>query len=108
MMDDSSYPHLSGFLSDASFDVEHEPISTRIDRFIDLRYHTLARLFPHDTFSVAQGSLDFFSVALAHVEGTHFTGDDKDQSTYEMNYRRWIRSHYSRKLGFRMKPRERA
>lgn len=64
-----------------------------LDRFIDLRYSTLARQFPHDTFSVAQATPDFFEVALKHLRGGSFAGDDKDQSVYEMNYRRWIRKH---------------
>jgi len=64
-----------------------------LDRFIDLRYSILAHQFPHETFSVAQATLDFFEVALKHLRGEAFSGDDKDQSVYEMNYRRWIRKH---------------
>jgi hypothetical protein len=93
-MDDHAYPHLSGFLADAAFEVEHEPVATRIARFIELRYHTLSRLFPHDVFSVGQASLDFFDKALTHVEGAPFDeihGGGKP-SVYEANYRSWILS----------------
>lgn len=74
----------------------------RISRFIELRYHALATAFPHGTFSVAQASPDFFEVALVHLEGAPFVdakgepAPDRDQSEYELNYRRWIRQHRSR------------
>lgn len=82
---------LAPFLRAAIADI-HDA-GDRISRFIELRYHGLAQAFPHGTFSVAQASLDFFEVALTHLDGAPFAGPDKEQSEYELNYRRWIRQH---------------
>lgn len=67
--------------------------SRSIDLFLEMRYHELARLFPHDTFSVGQASLDFFDTALAHLNGEPFAKGDGEPSIYEMNYRKWIKSY---------------
>ena len=72
-----------------------------LDLFLDLRYHQMGRLFPHDIFSVAQANLDFFERVLAHLGGEPYPKSDEKPSIYEMNYRRWIQSHQSSKLGFR-------
>ncbi len=63
-----------------------------IDEFIELRYYVLGRLFPHDTFSVGQGTMDFFQRLHGHLNGEPFEKMDKP-SEYEMNYRRWVEGH---------------
>jgi len=64
-----------------------------LDLFLDLRYRELRALFPHDTFSVGQASLDFFDTAVAHLNGVPFAKTEGEPSVYEANYRRWIVKH---------------
>lgn len=64
-----------------------------LDLFLDLRYRALGEAFPHDTFSVAQATPDFFDVAISHLGGQPFAKTDGKPSAYEANYRRWIELH---------------
>lgn len=82
---------LGSFLREATAKIKQS--EDKLATFIELRYYIMARLSPHDTFSVGQATLDFFETALAHLEGASFGGNDSEQSEYEKNYRRWIRAH---------------
>lgn len=90
--------NLSSYLADAARRLRE---SRSLDLFMELRYHELARMFPHDVFSVGQASLDFFDRALANLNGAPFDEPTKDgqpppkPSEYEANYRRWIGAHQS-------------
>ncbi len=42
---------------------------------------------------MGQATLDFFDVALSHLNGQPFEKTQTEPSTYEMSYRRWIESH---------------
>lgn len=63
-----------------------------VTEFVRLRYDVLGRLFPHDVFSVGQGTPDFFPRLLAHLDGAPFDPIE-NPSTYETSYRRWVRGH---------------
>jgi hypothetical protein len=83
---------LAAYLINCSQKLRDNP-SIALDLFLDLRYRELRALFPHDTFSVGQASLDFFDTALAHLNGVPFAKTEGEPSVYEANYRRWIVKH---------------
>jgi hypothetical protein len=60
-----------------------------LSEFMELRYWVLYRAFPHDIFSVGQGTTDFFQRLLSHLDGAPFEKME-NPSVYEMNYRRWV------------------
>ena len=60
-----------------------------LSEFMELRYWVLYRAFPHDAFSVAYATGDFFQRLLSHLDGAPFEKME-NPSVYEMNYRRWV------------------
>lgn len=65
-----------------------------IDNFLRLRYHIMSKECPHNTFSVEQGSWDFFETARKHINGTlalPVGTKDRPLSEYDHNYIKWIK-----------------
>ena len=83
----------SSFLRAAIARLQEEPTAVTL---FDLRYTLLAKLFPHQTFSVNQCSFSFFEDTLNLLTGATPFPPEKDQgSEYQRNYYKWIKSHQS-------------
>lgn len=63
----------------------------RLSLFIEYRYYILREHFPHKTFGVDQGSLDFFKKTLAYLQDTEKLPDSKEE--YVQNYSKWLSQH---------------
>lgn len=71
-----------------------------VSRFVELRYDIMRTACPHGTFSVEQGSLDFFDKAWNHIHNIEPlpTGSkERPLSDYDKNYIAWIKQAQSEK-----------
>ena len=74
-----------------------------LDRFIELRYHTMSKECPHGVFTVGQASIDFFDMAHKHIMGEEpyplpeANGSTRSLTEFDKHYINWIKQAQSEK-----------
>lgn len=58
--------------------------------FVEMRYNLLRVHWPHETFSVEQGTYEFFQNTLDYLEG-RLEIPRKETNSYQANYFNWIK-----------------
>ncbi len=85
---------LATFCEGAIYLLDNVVPEDKLRLFLTLRYDTLNRAYPHDTFSAGEATLSFFPDTLAYVSGARPIPANKEEDyPFRANWLDWCRLH---------------